>query len=207
MASGKEEFFQVVFPAFFNLVLRANEKLRQKFLGDTRNIRLSADPLVDLMAVSGFAAVFAELDNKNFWKLVERCWNNYFGLYADDNRKRQVIEFLCAVVEPDWRITPRSVMRTRWQQMFGRVLQARGIFRERAFWDDRRSAVKHPSRLVRVFCRSEYLSTEPHHVFLAVYIFKRPESVGVEKPREVDSLERALQPETDDENDLSSENE
>jgi hypothetical protein len=207
MASGKEELFQVVFPAFFNLVLRANEKLRQKFLGDTRNIRLSADPIVDLMAVSGFAAVFAELDNKNFCKLVERCWNNYLALYADDSRKRQFIEFLCAVVEPDWRITPRSVMRTRWQQMFGRVLHARSIFRERTFWDDRRGTVKHPSRLVRVFCRSEYLSTEPHDVFLAVYIFKRPESAGVEKPHEVDSLERALQPETGGENNLSSEDE
>ncbi|PYJ61824.1 MAG: hypothetical protein DME24_05660 [Verrucomicrobia bacterium] len=207
MAAGKEELFQVVFPAFFNLVLRANEKLRQKFLGDARNIRLSVDPLVDLMAVSGFAAVFAELDNKNFWKQAERCWNNYFDLYEDDKRKRQFIELLCAVVEPDWRITPRSVMRTRWQQMFGRVVHARGIFQVRAFWDDRRSAVNHHSLLVRVFCRSEHFFTEAHDVFLTLHIFKRPESAGVEKPHDVEYLERALQPETDDENDLSSENE
>lgn len=202
MEAGKEELFRILFPAFFNLVLRANEKLRQKFLGDNRNIRLSVDPLVDLMAMSGFAAVFAELDNKDFWKLAEQCWNNYFGLFKDEQRRRQIIELLCAVVEPDWRITPRSVMRTRWQQMFGRVLRARGIFRARAFWDDRRTAVNHPSLLVRVFCRSEDLFTEAHDVFLTVYVFKRPESAGVQKPHDVESLERDLQPEADDENEF-----
>jgi hypothetical protein len=181
-------------------VLRANEKLRLKFLGDTRNFQLSIDPLLDLMTVSGFAAVFAELDNKNFWKLVENCWNNYFSLFEDNNRRRQIIELLCAVTEPNWnmRITPRDVMRTRWQQMFQRVLHARGIFQERAFGDDRRNAVNHPSRLVRVFCRSEYLSSKPDDVFLTMYIFRRPESAGVKKPHEVDYMERALKPEDDD---------
>jgi hypothetical protein len=177
--------------------------MRQKFLGDARNIRLSVDPLLDLMAVSGFAAVFAELDNKNYWKAAENCWNNYLSLYKDDNQRRQIIELLCAVTEPNWsmRITPRDVMRTRWQQMFKRVLYARGVFQERAFWDYRRSAVNHPSLLVRVFCRSEYLSTKPDDVFLTMYIFKRPESAGIKKPHDVDYLERALKPKEDDESD------
>jgi hypothetical protein len=203
MAAGKEDLFRIVFPTFFNLVLRANEKMRQKFLGDARNIRLSVDPLLDLMAVSGFAAVFAELDNKNYWKAAENCWNNYLSLYKDDNQRRQIIELLCAVTEPNWsmRITPRDVMRTRWQQMFKRVLYARGVFQERAFWDYRRSAVNHPSLLVRVFCRSEYLSTKPDDVFLTMYIFKRPESAGIKKPHDVDYLERALKPKEDDESD------
>jgi hypothetical protein len=201
MAAKNEGLFEIVFPAFFNLVLRANEKLRQKFLGYIRNIRLIMDPLEDLMAVSGFAAVYSELDNTNFWKLVERYWNNYFSLFSDNNRKRQLIELLCAVVEPDWRITPRSVMRTRWQQMFRRVLHARGILQERAFWDDHRSAIKHPSQLVRVFCRSEYLFSKPVDVFLALYIFKRPETAGIKKPGAVEYLERSLKVEDNDEND------
>ncbi len=201
MGSGNEELFQALFPAFFNLVLRANAKLRQKFISDRRNIRLSVDPLVDLMAISGFAAVFSELDNKSFWKLVEQTWNRYLGLYQDSDGRRQLIELLCAAVEPDWRITPRSVMRTRWQQMFGRILVTRGIFREETFWDGGRSTVNHPSLLVRVFCRSRYLSTEAHDVFLAVYLFKRPESAGVEKPHDVAYLERALRPKANEEGD------
>lgn len=203
MAAKREDSFKIVFPAFFNLVLQANEKLRQKFHGDIRNIRLSIDPLEDLMAVSGFAAVFSELDNTNSWKLVARCWDNYFGLYQDNTRRRQFIELLCAAVEPDWRITPRSVMRTRWQQMFKRVLYSRGIFQEKAFWEPRRSTVKHTSRLVRVFCRSEHMSSKPDDVFLTLYIFKRPESAGVKKPHDVEYLERALEPEENNESDQS----
>ena len=99
MSSGKEELFQIVFPTFFNLVLRANEKLRQKFLGDAQNIRLSIDPLLDLLAVSGFAAVFAELDGKNFWNVAEKCWNSYLSLYKDNDQRRQIIELLCAITE------------------------------------------------------------------------------------------------------------
>lgn len=201
MGSGNEKLFQTLFPAFFNLVLRANAKLRQRFISDARNIRLSVDPLVDLMSISGFAAVFSELDSKNYWKVVEQAWNKCFGLYKDDAGRRQLIEFLRATVEPDWRITPRSVMRTRWQQMFGGILVARGVFREETFWDGGRSAINHPSPLVRVFCRSRYLSTEAHDVFLAVYLFNRPESTDIEKPHDVDYLQRALQPKTSEKGD------
>jgi hypothetical protein len=194
MADGKEDLFQNVFPTFFNLVLRAYEKLRQKFLGDTRNFQLSLDPLLDLMAMSGFAAVFAELDNKSFWRLVENCWNNYLSLYEDEGRRRQFIESLYIITEPDssMRITPRDIMRTRWQQMFNRVLYSRGVVRETAFWEHHGSRINHPSLLVRVFCNSEYLSTKPEDVFLTVYICKRPESASLKKPSEVEYLEKAL---------------
>ena len=39
MAYGNKELFGVVFPAFFQLALEANERLRQKFFRDTRNIQ------------------------------------------------------------------------------------------------------------------------------------------------------------------------
>lgn len=195
MVTKNEELFQMVFPYFFNLVLQANSKLRQKFLADARNICLCVDPLIDLMAVSGFAAVFSELDNMHYWQLVERSWDKYFVLHKEENQKKQFIDFLCLALAPDWRITPRSVMRTRWQQMFGKVIDDRGIFRETTFWDTRRSTVEHTSPLVRVFCRSEHILSKPDDVFLALYIFKRPEAANVQKPQDIKSLERALKAE------------
>src|SRR5437899_313909 len=201
MADGREELFRVVFPAFFKLALEGNERLRQKFLSDARNIQLSIEPLADLMALSGYAAVFSKLDNKNFWELVEYCWNQYFALFAEDSQKRRVIQLLCLAVEPTLRIAPRSVMRTRWQQMCEGVFVARGLASERDFWRGARdSEPKHPSALVRIFSRSRYLFNDPCVVFLAFYAFKRPEAASLEKPRRVISLERDLQRST--ENDL-----
>jgi len=208
MASGKEDLFQVVFPPFFNLVLHAKEKLRQKFYGDAQNIRLSLEPLADLMAVSGFAAVFSELDTKRYWSLVEQCWNKYFLLYADDGSRNQFFKLLCICVEPNWRIAPRSVMRTRWEQMFDRFLRARGFVSERAFWEGyAEEEPSHPSLLVRFVCRSSRAHTDMCDVFLALYVFKRPESAGIEKPHDVDYLQRALSTKADGETDSSPENE
>jgi hypothetical protein len=207
MAAQKEELFQTVFAAFFGLALQGSDKLRRKFIGDLQNIRLSCEPLADLMTLSGYAALFSELDGKNYWALVQQCWNNYLALYADSNSKQQFIQLLCFTVEPNMRIASRSVLRTRWQQMFRGVLGARGVFPERAFWDDRLQQANHPSLLIRVFGRSQYLFTKADDVFLALYIFKLPEAAGIEKPHDVDYLERALQPDTDDKNDPASENE
>jgi hypothetical protein len=198
MASAKEDLFQVVFPPFFNLVLHAKEKLRQKFIGDVQNIRLSLEPLADLMAVSGFAAVFSEIDTKRYWSLVEQCWNKYFSLYVDDSSRQQFFKLLCFCVEPNWRIAPRSVMRTRWQMMFDRYLRAHGFVSERAFWEgypEEKSS--HPSLLVRFVCRSSRAHTDMCDVFLALYVFKRPESAGIEKPHDVDYLQRALSTKAD----------
>jgi hypothetical protein len=208
MASGKEDLFQVVFPPFFNLVLHAKEKLRQKFIGDAQNIRLSLEPLADLMALSGFAAVFSELETKRYWSLVEQCWNKYFSLYVDDGSKEQFFKLLCFCVEPNWRLAPRSIMRTRWQQMFDRYLRAHGFVSERALWEgypEKKSS--HPSLLVRFVCRSSRAHTDMCDVFLALYVFKRPESAGIEKPHDVDYLQRALSTKADDETDPSPENE
>jgi len=44
-------------------------------------------------------------------------------------------------------------------------------------------------------------------VFLALYVFKRPESAGIEKPHDVDYLQRALSTKADGETDSSPENE
>ncbi len=201
MADGKDELFGVVFPAFFKLALEGSERLRKKFLTDTRNLQLSIEPLADLAALSGYAAVFSEMDNKKFWALVEHCWDQYFALFADDDQKRHVIQLLCLAIEPTLRMTPRSVMRTRWQRMCDGIFAARGLVSERALWHGTRdSEIRHPSSLVRIFSRSIHLLNDPCVVFLALYVFKRPEAVGLKKPRQIISLERDLQSATD--NDL-----
>jgi hypothetical protein len=206
MADGNEELFCVVFPAFFKLALEGNERLRKRFLADVHNIQLSIEPLADLMALSGYAAVFSELDNKNFWESVEGCWNQFFAIFDDDGQKRHVIQLLCLAIEPTLRMTPRSVMRTRWKQMSESVFVARGLISERHLWHGPRdSEANHPSALVRIFTRGIHLFNDPCVVFLALYAFQRPEATGLNKPRRVISLEEDLQRAT--QNDSASEDE
>src|ERR1044071_4533201 len=196
MASGKEDLFQELFSAFFSLAILAKEKLRQKFLRDPQNIRLSMEPVADLMALSGYSAIFSELDSKEFWKPVQQRWENYLILFANDEGRKKLFELLCLALQPDWRIVPRSVMRTRWQQMTQREFAARGLFPERAFWESHRrhASVNHASPLIRLCCCSLDLRTDPCDVFMALYVFKRPESASLKKPHDVQYLQEALQP-------------
>ena len=199
MEAGKEELFKIVFPAFFQLALQASDKLRQKFIADLRNIHLSGDPLADLMAISGYSMLFSELDTKGFWNFTKQCWDNYFTIYTDENSKQRMIQFLYLIVEPSLQASsgPRSYLRSRWQQMFRRVLRARGVIPQESSWYGRRNAVNHSSLLIRIFSQSEYLLTEPHDVFLALYIFKRSESAAIAKPHDVDYLQRSLEPKSE----------
>jgi len=199
MESGKDELFKMVFVAFFGLALQATDKLRKQFLGDIQNIHLAFEPMADLMALSGYAALFSELDDKQYWVQVQQYWNNYFKIHPDADSRQQFIKILCVAVEPNMRIAARSVLRTRWQQMFGRVLCTRGVVSERTFYDDQHRIGNHHSILIRQFSRSQYLLTDAHDVFLTLYIFKRPDAAGIDKPNNVEYLERALKPEADNE--------
>src|SRR5947207_14671933 len=100
MAMENEDLFTRLFPSFFYAALQAFDKLRQRFIGSgPRNIETIAEPIVDLLALSGYAAIFSELNGKNFQKLVEQCWNKYFSALNDKERAKEMVNMLCVIAE------------------------------------------------------------------------------------------------------------
>lgn len=54
------------------------------------------------------------------------------------------------------------------------------------------NTVHHESPLVRTFAYGDFSMYEAQVVFLANYLFKRPEAQGVKKPHEVEGFEHHL---------------
>jgi hypothetical protein len=196
MESGKEVLFRSVFPAFFGVAWQASGKLRQHLItSNTRNIGISAESLVDLMALSGYGALFSELHSNHCVKLVEQCWNNYFLSIHDSDHRRRIVAFLCAISALIQHSGPRQEVRFRWKRMFQGVLFQRGVLPARGspYESYSQAVLKHPSPLVRASAPALGLVLDAEHVFMAMYLFKRPESSGVEKPYQGEEFESNLQ--------------
>jgi len=194
---GNENRFSTLFPSLFATSLLAFDKLREKFLSDSRNIRLAAGPFLDLLALSGYAAIFSALDNKSFDAVATKSWDAYFTKIADPKHATDIITLMCLIVEPDSRWSSRDYLRMGWKRAVEGVLLERNIMSDRMgdyFGNAGRRVSRHSSPLVRAFSRGgRPLFTEPEHVFLSLYALKRPEASAVEHPPMVEDFERSLQ--------------
>jgi hypothetical protein len=201
MISGDEKRFSAMFPSIFGTTLLAFEKLLQKLASSPQKMRVSAAPLLDLLALSGYAAVFSALDNKTFRSVVADQWDTYFTKIGDPNSSKHIITLLAAITEPDGRTAPNDTLRMRWKRAVETVFRNRNIVRNRR--EDYFSTppvAKHSSPLIRVFAHGLPIFIEPEHVSISVYLLNRPEAAGVERPRMVEEFERSIRREEESDN-------
>jgi hypothetical protein len=181
-------------------MLAATQRLHKKFIGDQSRAALAFEPIADVITISGYAFVFAALHGKNALSEVTKfCWDNYLASFPTDEQRKQVLTLLCAATEPSMSIAPRDMLRTRWHQasrdlLIDKKILPEGRLRSRQSYES--SVISHPSPLVRAFADGIDLMTDAQDVFLLNYVFARADSVGLKKPHDVESLERALSRET-----------
>jgi len=200
MINGDEMRFSALFPRLFGTALLAFDKLRQKLASNPRSLHVSAAPLVDLLALSGYASVLSALDSKGFESVVTSQWDKYFAAIADPNASKNIISLLSVIAEPDGGTAPRDILRMRWKRTVEGLFRKRNIVRNRREYFSAPPVVKDSNPLIRVFAHGLPMFIEPEHVFLSVYLLKRPEAAGVEPPRMVEEFERSLRREEKNDN-------
>jgi hypothetical protein len=75
--------FKKIFPSVFFGALVAFESTRKKVDGWTEQSKIifSTEPLEDLLCLSGYAKLYAELHQApDLWKVCEDTWNSYLGI-------------------------------------------------------------------------------------------------------------------------------
>lgn len=186
MALGKEELFKTLFPKVFDACLEAHARQRKlENFDEESKFVLVADPIVDLLDLSGFSIIFQELDGKNFFDIVQSTWDSYF---ADNKDRLFSIKLLITFgTHNSFIMSPRSITRTSWQQYFERILRKRKLLNDDysygGFFDEEEEKTeKHPSKIIRTLTRSMMLHEEANEVFLAIYFKKEIESKEVEFP-------------------------
>jgi hypothetical protein len=199
MTTGGEASFAKFFSSFFAVSIVVQDRLRAQM--KDRDVKTAVvymtEPVEDLLAISGYALVYSELDKKNFWLAAKNCWEQYFSKVPDSGA---VVKFLISTISYRrslFAILPRDLRRTAWTQDLMHRLRERGLSRDlfgSGSYGLREKGPQHPSALIRVLARQSILGENPADIFLASYLLSRPEAAGVEVARAVrdfrDRMER-----------------
>lgn len=210
LAKGNEEKFNELFPVFFACAWEAFQQLNSSTQFDDPEIAFSyaAQPVGDLIDLSGYAYIFTELDNKNFRERVENVWNTHFEGVNDLKVAANSLALIARVQSGafSYRFT-RDEMRTAWKQSLERLLRDRGLL-------DRTPSLsghpnlgedesRHPSRLIRELVGADMLHYSARDVFLSEYHMQRFGLTGYEQLHNAARLYKHMRRSARDENNES----
>jgi len=190
VVSGSIERFSELFEEAFNLglFLYGRVPLKDVDLRERDQARVGTQPVIDMMSLSGLALIRDELDGPGFWEPVRDHWNDFL---SDDRRSpRKLMEIFLVIGDgavTDFGVPPRFTIRTGWRQKMAQALRERGVPVGRR---NRRNISTGPRSLLNAALSGSSSIRDPIHVFLSVLVAMRPESIGLDWPREIRSCIR-----------------
>jgi hypothetical protein len=185
--------FEELFSSYFTTALAAYNRIRTEVAGyDARTIfTYSADFIVDLFEISGYARVIGSLESLRTWEVVSGCWDTFWTNKADPTA---LMKQLCAMLDLRSRqpsLTPREAMRFRWRHEFERTMVDRGLMTNRMGGGAAYRSALEP--VARVFLEHlSYGGINAYDVFAAEYLMARPEAAGLTWTRGAREFRRQL---------------
>jgi hypothetical protein len=185
--------FEELFSSYFTTALAAYDRIRAEIAGyDTRTIfTCSADFIVDLFEISGYARVVGSLENLHTWEVVRGCWDTYWMNRADPTA---LMKQLCEMLDLRSRqasLTTREATRFRWRHEFENTMVDRSLMTSpMGSGAADRSALEPVARVFLEHVR--YGGIHAYDVFAAEYLMARPEAAGLGWTRGAKEFRRQL---------------
>jgi hypothetical protein len=176
LAANRTVVFQRLYRPYFFGALTVSDRLRQQ-LADRHPVAAVpwlAEPIVDLLSISGYALVFAELHaNPALWNGVRALWDEFLGR-PEGAAAAPVIAASIAYRESRLGLGPRDMLRT-WDGRTGAIIGQ--LPRAAPRHEFGAGEVQHASALIRSLGGS-YLGGVPRmrglDVFVARYVMNQP---------------------------------
>jgi hypothetical protein len=147
-----------------------------------------AQPITDLLTLSGYALIFAEFYGKpDLWRPVKEAWDNYLNSEHGENGM-QIVAALVAAREGSFAIAPRDLVRS-WDGRFGaKVSELPRTASAHTFGE---GSAQHESPLIVQLGRGGYSISGRLglDVFIARYLLRHPLAAGVS----FEAVERRIQ--------------
>jgi hypothetical protein len=194
IAAAAETRFAILFPRFFDVALHSSQRIATQIASSSETkLILITDPINDLLELSGFALIYAELDGKQrHADVVKNAWDNYLQSLNEPERTTKLRMF-ASWQRPLLHNTPREMVRMGWKQHLSRVFRSRGLVDE--MWN-RRPARIHSSALIRAVTRNAFVLDHASDVFILEYLVKQPELISFEfQDRRIRALQRDIEAE------------
>jgi hypothetical protein len=184
-SKGDTDAFGKLFPFFFMGALSLFEVLRKEVQGWSQadsQIAFLSEPLADLIELSGYAKVYAELyEDDDIWKICEKTW----GAYLESVQGEQIVKIVFATMSARknvFTIMPKDMIRIEWERIFKSIMVKKNLISERfggPFQDYEEVAI-HKSKLINfIGKRGLILPFRAGDLFL-IYLAKHPKASGVD---------------------------
>jgi hypothetical protein len=141
-----------------------------------------------LLAISGFAAIYSDLHNVNFWKAVAEEWDQLLTSLSD-----KALSFIAAIGSlgsQGLRTSPRDMLRFQWKMATENALREHGIGKRDYFGGDFPDPPPGTTALLRAYAHSMMVDADA--IFLAQYLFKRADAKDLKIPRSVKTFEETM---------------
>src|SRR5207247_10312233 len=124
MARGDDDLSPKPCPPLCASSILANQKLREQLKDRDSRMMLawSSGPIEDIVALSGYAKLFSELDGKQFYEIVTKTWDAYLAGFEDPTGPLKAVTAILEYRTGDFFIHVRDVERTTWLQNFVRLV-------------------------------------------------------------------------------------
>jgi hypothetical protein len=197
LATGDEVLFGKLFVPFFAVSVAVQDRLRVQLQGSESETAAAyiTTPIEDLLAISGYALVYSELENKTFWNVVKSYWDRYFGNSSAPGALVSSLASAISYRRSLFAILPRDLRRTAWTQDLQHRLRQRGLSEDffGGGFGTRRQSPNHPSALIRTLARGSFLFDKAADIFTGCYLMKRSEAAGVEFPTSATDLAKRIE--------------
>ena len=211
LETGNEKEFARLFPLLKVGALSAFDRVNREYnekdyplLWQEARWANAAEPLKNLLAVSGLALLWSELEGKNFWTFVEQQWNAMLDERADpdyqpDSADAEGLCKLLALAADHGAFGPKgawNILRYNWHRSLEQKLEAAG-FSDRFYNPVTRRMPPppaHPSPLIR--CHTQhggelFMGTSPEDYFLVHFLSHRPEAANIRWSHQVENLQES----------------
>ncbi|HEX5608952.1 MAG TPA: hypothetical protein VFX45_02530 [Solirubrobacterales bacterium] len=181
LADGDYETFEQLFNAYLVGTLSIADRLRGEVVrwADDFGVTWSTEPVMDLMAISGYACVFGELrKDEKPWSICTRSWDAYLEGTTDRGERIRALAAIHSFHTNRLGIGPRETSRGVWGQRVRDLIEDPPN-PERLDDEFADGEVDHESAVIRAFSRS-FHRARPTDVFMVRYVAQQPEAQGLD---------------------------
>ncbi len=200
LRKNDHERFGKLFAAYFLGIYANSERIRPQVIGWEPNSALTwyTEPVIDLMDISGFAYVFAELNgNPKLWAKCTEVWSVYVGTGDEATKMLTHYALIARHRKTLYQLSPRVGLRSNRILRLMRILSKLPTQPPQNFYDS--PTVEHDSAFIRKTARG--IPDMPHYpepmdIFVIKYLMVHPLASGIDfgmRRHDIEELE------TDDE--------
>jgi len=171
-----EIFFQKLYRSLFYACIYGPNRISNAHndFSEEAIAKLRGDCFITLIEISGYAIIYSELYNINYWKSVKKVWDNHLETIEEP---KKFIELINQIANMPPSMTHQEFIRNEYENMLEDKLKE--YVGEFGYYMPGVKREEHSSPIIRAITKSRLSNYAIRSVFLVKYILNRPEAKDI----------------------------